>query len=233
MGSCRYGLLKLLWHAVSRINTRAYLYPNPDGSFGSAAPHRSIQGVGKDRRVLHDGFDAGAWGEAWEHALTTDAGIDLGGQDCARKWMCPLCGTGAPKYALLPDFYTKELRQESTPRRRDLHGIFRTKDTSAAPAAGPVGLWFRQHWAIGDIGATRARRRSTQHELLQGVLNPRPRSEPCNLSGGPWYWAAALAAASAIGKPPPTGPRTYGGNAGGRGSGSGVRRRILMLVTPP
>ncbi|KAN0139413.1 hypothetical protein V8E53_002914 [Lactarius tabidus] len=95
-------------HSTSCVNARSDLFlpPNHNGAFdGTAAPHRrTTRGVGKvkDRGVLHghhDVFDAKAWGKEWEHDPTSDGGIDLCGDDDARKLMRPLCMTGAPNEA--------------------------------------------------------------------------------------------------------------------------------------
>ena len=47
--------------------------------------------------VLRDGFDAKAWGEAWERDLSSDAGIDSDGGDGARTLYASLVEDQGPK----------------------------------------------------------------------------------------------------------------------------------------
>ena len=97
--------------------------PSPDGALDStAAPVRNPfpfvhkpNTLDRDRIVvpagwdswgkivvLRDGFDAKAWGEAWERDLSSaDAGIDSDSTPTAReKCTRPSCRTKAPKYVL-------------------------------------------------------------------------------------------------------------------------------------
>ena len=92
--------------------------PAPDGALdGTAAPMRNPfpfvykpNTLDRDRivvpagwdswgkiAVLRDGFDAKAWGEAWEGDLSSDAGIDLDGEAGARKLYASLVQDQGPK----------------------------------------------------------------------------------------------------------------------------------------
>jgi dynein light intermediate chain 1 len=125
--------------------------------------------LGKDRSTTgRDGFDAKAWGEAWERDLLSDAGIDSDIGDGARKLYASLVQDQGPKVcaSFLPFFkknYSLENMQPApfpplnnpTPEQafllknydenarradRDPRSIFRTPtDASAPPAAGLVG----------------------------------------------------------------------------------------------
>ena len=95
-----------------------FVLPSPDGAFDStAAPVRNpFPFVNKpntldcDRIVvpaswdswgkivmLRDGFDAKAWGEAWERDLSSDARIDSDSDDGARKMYASLVRDQGPK----------------------------------------------------------------------------------------------------------------------------------------
>jgi hypothetical protein len=52
--------------------------------------------------VLRDGFDAKAWGEAWERDLSSDAGIDLDDEAGARKLYAALVQDQGPKVRAPP-----------------------------------------------------------------------------------------------------------------------------------
>lgn len=92
--------------------------PSPDGALDStAAPVRNPfpfahkpNTLDRDRIVvpagwdswgkivvLRDGFDAKAWGEAWERDLSSDAGIDTDSTDGARKMYASLVQDQGPK----------------------------------------------------------------------------------------------------------------------------------------
>ena len=92
--------------------------PAPDGALdGTAAPVRNPfpfvtkpNTLDRDRivvpagwdswgkiGVLRDGFDAKAWGEAWERDLLSDTGIELDGGDGARKLYASLVQDQGPK----------------------------------------------------------------------------------------------------------------------------------------
>jgi hypothetical protein len=100
--------------------------PSPDGALDStAAPVRNPfsfvykpNTLDRDRIVvpagwdswgkivvLRDGFDAKAWGEAWERDLSTDTRIDSDSDDGARKMYASLVEDQGPKVRsnLLPD----------------------------------------------------------------------------------------------------------------------------------
>jgi dynein light intermediate chain 1 len=47
--------------------------------------------------VLRDGFDAKAWGEAWEHDLSSESGVDGGSGVGARKQYATLVPDQGPK----------------------------------------------------------------------------------------------------------------------------------------
>jgi dynein light intermediate chain 1 len=96
--------------------------PAPDGALdGTAAPARNPfpfthkpNTLDRDRIVvpagwdswgkivvLRDGFDAKAWGEAWEHDLSSDSGVDDGGSEAgARKQYAALVQDQGPKARL-------------------------------------------------------------------------------------------------------------------------------------
>ncbi|KAH9036025.1 dynein light intermediate chain-domain-containing protein [Lactarius deliciosus] len=144
--------------------------PSPDGALDStAAPVRNPfpfahkpNTLDRDRivvpagwdswgkiAVLRDGFDAKAWGEAWEHDLSSDAGIETDGEASARKLYVSLVQDQGPKPTPLPPlnnptpeqaFLAKNYDENARRADRDPRGIFRTPtDASAPPAAGLVG----------------------------------------------------------------------------------------------
>ena len=102
--------------------------PAPDGAFdGAAAPARNPfpflhkpNTLDRDRIVvpagwdswgkivvLRDGFDAKAWGEAWEHDLPSDSGVDDGGSEAgARKQYAALVQDQGPKVRLFYSLLT-------------------------------------------------------------------------------------------------------------------------------
>jgi dynein light intermediate chain 1 len=121
--------------------------------------------------VLRDGFDAKAWGEAWEHDLSSDAGVDSDDDDGARKMYASLVQDQGPKvraspWLLVREHLTSNNRSRprshlSTTRRPNKPSSRRTTtrtrarrsrparylrtptDASAAPAAGLVGPLVR------------------------------------------------------------------------------------------
>lgn len=143
--------------------------PSPDGALdGTTAPMRNPfpfahkpNTLDRDRivvpagwdswgkiAVLRDGFDAKAWGEAWEHDLSSDAGIDLEGDAGARTLYASLVQDQGPKPAPLPPlnnptpeqaFLAKNYDENARRADRDPRGIFRTPTDASAPAAGLVG----------------------------------------------------------------------------------------------
>jgi hypothetical protein len=95
----------------------------------------------KDCGVLHgrhDVFDAKAWCKEWEHDPTSDAGIDLCGDDDARKLMRPLCMTGAPKYAALWTICTNSFSRHRPQAR---HGTLPRMSCAQYASRFPI-----QHW---------------------------------------------------------------------------------------
>jgi len=144
--------------------------PAPDGALdGAAAPARNPfpflhkpNTLDRDRivvpagwdswgkiAVLRDGFDAKAWGEAWEHDLSSESVDDSGSEGGARKQYAALVVDQGPKPTPLPPFNNPTPEQaflaknyDENARRadRDTRGIFRSPvDPSAPPAAGLVG----------------------------------------------------------------------------------------------
>ncbi|KAF8261673.1 dynein 1 light intermediate chain [Lactarius quietus] len=145
--------------------------PTPDGAIdGTAAPVRNPfpfshkpNTLDRDRivvpagwdswgkiAVLRDGFDAKAWGEAWERDLSSDAGVDMDEEeDGARKLYASLVQDQGPKPTPLPPlnnptpeqaFLSKNYDENARRADRDPRGIFRTpNDASAPPTAGLVG----------------------------------------------------------------------------------------------
>ncbi|KAH9967043.1 dynein light intermediate chain-domain-containing protein [Lactifluus volemus] len=99
--------------------------------------------------VLRDGFDAKAWGEAWERDLSFEAGADDESETGARKLYAALVPDQGPKpNSLLPlnnptpeqAFLAKNYDENARRADRDPRGIFRSPvDPSAPPAAGLVG----------------------------------------------------------------------------------------------
>ncbi|KAH9983550.1 DLIC-domain-containing protein [Russula compacta] len=144
--------------------------PAPDGALdGVAAPARNPfpflqkpNTLDRDRivvpagwdswgkiAVLRDGFDAKAWGEAWEHDLLSEPGVDGWSEAGARKMYAALVPDQGLKPTPLPPFNNPTPEQaflaknyDENARRadRDPRGMFRSPvDASAPPAAGLVG----------------------------------------------------------------------------------------------
>ncbi|KAH8984242.1 dynein light intermediate chain-domain-containing protein [Lactarius akahatsu] len=230
--------------------------PSPDGALDStAAPVRNPfpfalkpNTLDRDRivvpagwdswgkiAVLRDGFDAKAWGEAWEHDLSSDAGIDMDGEASARKLYASLVQDQGPKPTPLPPlnnptpeqaFLAKNYDENARRADRDPRGIFRTPtDASAPPAAGlvgPLGSSWRASSAGTSLGGLGLGKRAgaptspilgsapsptgqTQHEVLQNFFKSLLNTKD-------------RAASPGTSAPPPTGPRTSGGGAGGGGT---------------
>jgi len=99
--------------------------------------------------VLRDGFDAKAWGEAWEHDLSSESGADGGSGAGARKQYATLVPDQGPKPTPLPSFnnptpeqafLSKNYDENARRADRDPRGMFRSPvDATAPPAAGLVG----------------------------------------------------------------------------------------------
>jgi hypothetical protein len=170
--------------------------PSPDGALDStAAPVRNPfpfvhkpNTLDRDRIVvpagwdswgkivvLRDGFDAKAWGEAWERDLSSDAGIDSDSDDGARKMYASLVQDQGPKVRSKPpdsfphpissrvithsrprshpsttptpeqDFLSKNYDENARRADRDPRGIFRTP--TDASAAPAAGL-------VGPLGSS-------------------------------------------------------------------------------
>jgi len=56
--------------------------------------------------VLRDGFDAKAWGEAWEHDLSSESGADGGSEAGARRQYATLVPDQGPKACILFFFFS-------------------------------------------------------------------------------------------------------------------------------
>ncbi|KAI0258485.1 dynein light intermediate chain-domain-containing protein [Gloeopeniophorella convolvens] len=96
--------------------------------------------------VLRDGFDAKAWGEAWEHDLSAEGEADSEGEAGARKLYAALVADQGDKPPPLPPlnnptpeqaFLAKNYDENARRADRDPRGIFRSP--TDAPAAGLVG----------------------------------------------------------------------------------------------
>ncbi|KAH9973042.1 hypothetical protein BGW80DRAFT_1459362 [Lactifluus volemus] len=99
--------------------------------------------------VLRDGFDAKAWGEAWERDLSFEAGADEESETGARKLYAALVPDQGPKVpepastAQQPDARTsllaKNYDENAQRANRDPRGIFRSPvDVSSPPAAASL-----------------------------------------------------------------------------------------------
>jgi len=145
--------------------------PAPDGALdGVAAPARNLfpflhkpNTLDRDRivvpagwdswgkiAVLRDGFDAKAWGEAWEYDLSSESGAEGGSEGGARKQYATLVQDQGPKPTPLPPlnnptpeqaFLAKNYDENARRADRDPRGAFLRSpvDASAPPAAGLVG----------------------------------------------------------------------------------------------
>ncbi|KAI0092701.1 dynein light intermediate chain [Irpex rosettiformis] len=97
--------------------------------------------------VLRDGFEAKAWGEAWEHDLDPDEGET--GESSAKKLYASLVEDGGIKPPPLPTFnnptpeqvfLAKNYDENSKKPDRDPRGAFRNPtDNPAAGVVGPMG----------------------------------------------------------------------------------------------
>ena len=157
--------------------------PAPDGALdGTAAPARNPfpfphkpNTLDRDRIVvpagwdswgkivvLRDGFDAKAWGEAWEHDLSSDSGVDDAGSEAgARKLYAALVQDQGPKARLfhslltpheltVMDYYSQPHSHRSTIRHRNKPSLRRTTTRTldapiATRAAFSAVQWTLRH----------------------------------------------------------------------------------------
>ncbi|KAN0140374.1 Dynein light intermediate chain (DLIC) domain containing protein [Lactarius tabidus] len=240
--------------------------PSPDGTLDStAAPVRNPfpfvhkpNTLDRDRIVvpagwdswgkivvLRDGFDAKAWGEAWERDLSSDAGIDSNSDDGARKMYASLVQDQGPKPTPLPplnnptpeqDFLSKNYDENARRADRDPRGIFRTPtDASAAPAAGLVGPLGSSSFSLPTVERALAEMEGSSGATLGGLGRRAgaPTSPILGSAPSPTqhevlqnFFKSLLnpkdrAASPGTSAPPATGPRTSSGSTGGGASGSG------------
>jgi dynein light intermediate chain 1 len=239
--------------------------PAPDGSLdGAAAPARNAfpfshkpNTLDRDRivvpagwdswgkiAVLRDGFDAKAWGEAWEDDL--ESGVDSGGSEAsARKQYAALVEDQGPKPTPLPPFNNPTPEQaflaknyDENARRadRDPRGIFRSPvDPSAPPAAGLVGPLGSSTFSLPAVeralaemegggnrraGGAPSPTGQTQHEVLQNFFKSLLNTKDRGVSPGS---ASAVSPGATTGKAgASTGPRTSGGSGVQGDAGSGT-----------
>ncbi|KAF8475262.1 hypothetical protein DFH94DRAFT_683952 [Russula ochroleuca] len=193
--------------------------PAPDDVFdGAAAPARDPISILKPCQTLSivtewsfpwDGFDSKAWGEAWEHDLSSESGIDDGGSEA---------GAWKQRVALLHDqgaILAKNYDENARRARRDPHSIFRSPvDASAPPTAGFVRPLGSSTFSLPAVerapakmegvggrcaGSAPSLTRQTQHEVLQNdiksLLNPKDHAlSPGSSSAGGlvvWYFDGA------------------------------------------
>ena len=124
--------------------------------------------------VLRDGFDAKAWGEAWERNLSSYSGIDSDDEAGARKLYASLVQDQGPKVRVPPDhfinpFLTPEHAADpaSTPQQSDARTSLSREEPRRERAAGRSRpAWHLSHSLRRICAATRRPGRSLELVVL-------------------------------------------------------------------